>query len=68
MKGYLIQLRADYVEELYWSKELIDLDLFKKAYHEWEDSDWVEDDFEEWWNQGTSEIKIERVFVDEINV
>ena len=68
MEGYLIQLRGDYVEELYWSKELIDLDLFKKAYQEWEDSDWIEDDFEERWNQGTSEIKIERVFVDEINV
>lgn len=67
MDGYLYQIIGDEVEELYWSSKELNEGSLRDAYKEWEDSDNYEIDcFEDWWNIGTSNIKIERVFVEEI--
>ena len=71
MKGYLYQFvdREDSSLGLYWSEEEIPDYLLREAFRNWESDEYYDDmEFEEFWNIGTSEIKIERVFVEEIYV
>jgi hypothetical protein len=66
MKGFLIQVTGDRIEELYWTPVEIEEEIFGIAYLNFatEDSE-EENDFEEWWNS-KNVIQIERVFVTEI--
>ena len=71
MKGFLYQFtdREDSSLGLYWSEKEIPEYLLKEAFRNWESSEYYDDmEFEEYWNSGTSEIKIERVFLEEVYV
>lgn len=73
MKGYLYNIKDKDFEDsslgIYWSPEEIPEYLLKEALNNWESSEYYDDmEFEEFWNAGTSEIKIERVFLEEIYV
>lgn len=69
MKGYLYNILGDGVEELYWSEKEIENEILKTAYlwfdEEYEVHDW--EHFEEFWNS-RNEIKIERVFLEEVYI
>lgn len=69
MKGYLYNIMGKGIEELYWSEKEIEEYLLKEAWKNWESSEYYDDmEFEEFWNIGTSQIKIERIYLEEIYV
>lgn len=66
MEGYLIQLKADMLEELYWSSIEIEEEVFKDAYKMWREENTNYYSFEIWWNDQDTGITLERVFLNEI--
>ena len=68
MKGYLYQLRDFGDEWLYWSLDDNLQDKIKLSYQDYrENADTDEVEFEDWFNFNFV-TKIERVFVEEINI
>lgn len=64
MEGYLFQLIENDVKALYWSPIDIKDELIKIAYQDCLDN--TEDDFDDYWNENNKNIKIERIFVNEV--
>lgn len=68
MKGHLIQLLGDGIEELYWFPiEEMD-DTIKFIYRRFLFDDEGYDNFENYWNSFHDNCQIERVFVTEIYI
>ena len=67
MNGFLIQLKGEGIEELYWSSIEIEEEIINIGYTNWM-STFDDSLFEDWWNTQNPDIQIERVFVTEIYI
>lgn len=67
MKGYLFQIKAYDIEELYWSPENIPEEFLQTAWKEYSLNEEY-DSFEEYWKDHSENIDLQRVFLTEIYI
>ena len=67
MKGYLYQIKDFGDEWLFWSLSRGQEDYLRDRFIEFKETDIENDDFEYWFNNN-SNMQIERVFVEEVNI
>jgi len=68
MKGYLIGIVGEDIDDIYLFPLPIEEEYVRTAYLNWDNKDNTFEEFEDYWNHFNPEVIIERVFITEIYI